>query len=91
MFLPHPFAKLSIVRSLCDREVACAASDRQGSNLESCVWRAVSSHSSHRPQEVILAQFSICAQRWPKARLLHLIVLELYMSVLRFDKHATSL
>ena len=43
--------------SLRDREVACSASDRQGSNFESCVWRTVSSHSSHHPQEVFLAQF----------------------------------
>ena len=70
MFLPHPRVKLSIVGSLRDREVACSASDRQGSNFDSCVWRTVSSHSSHHPQEVILAQFSLytCAQRWPKAR-----------------------
>ena len=70
MFLPHPRVKLSNVGSLRDREVACSASDRQGSNFESCVWRTVSSHSSHHPQEVILAQFSLytCAQRWPKAR-----------------------
>ena len=27
-------------------EVACSASDRQGSNFESCVWRTVSSQSS---------------------------------------------
>ena len=53
MFLPHPRVKLSIVGSLRDREVACSASDRQGSDFESCVWRTVSSHSS---------------QRWPKAR-----------------------
>ena len=59
MFLPHPRVKLSIVGSLCDREVACSASDRQGSNFESCVWRTVSSHSSHHPQEVFLAQFSL--------------------------------
>ena len=59
MFLPHPRVKLSIVVSLCDREVACSASDRQGSNFESCVWRIVSSHSSHHPQEVLLAQFSL--------------------------------
>ena len=59
MFLPHPRVKLSIVGSLCDREVACSASDRQGSNFESCVWRTVSSHSSHHPQEVLLAQFSL--------------------------------
>ena len=59
MFLPHPRVKVSIVRSLHDREVACSASDRQGSNFESCVWRTVSSHSSHHPQEVLLAQFSL--------------------------------
>ena len=50
-------AKVSIVGSL--REVACSASDRQGSNFESCVWRTVSSQSSHHPQEVLLAQFSL--------------------------------
>ena len=59
MFLPHPRVKVSIVGSLRDREVACSASDRQGSNFESCVWRTVSSHSSHHPQEVRLAQFSL--------------------------------
>ena len=40
---------VSIVGSLRDREVACSASDRQGSNFESCVWRTVSSQSSHHP------------------------------------------
>ena len=59
MFLPHPRVKLSIVGRLRDREVACSASDRQGSNFESCVWRTVSSLSSHHPQEVFLAQFSL--------------------------------
>ena len=59
LFLPHPRVKVSIVRSLRDREVACSASDRQGSNFESCVWRTVSSQSSHHPQEVLLAQFSL--------------------------------
>ena len=59
MFLPHPRVKLSIVGGLRDREVACSALDRQGSNFESCVWRTVSSHSSHHPQEVLLAQFSL--------------------------------
>ena len=49
MSLPHPRLKLSIVGSLRDREVACSASDPQGSNFESCVWRTVSSHSSHHP------------------------------------------
>ena len=42
-FLPHPRVKVSIVGGLRDREVACSASDRLGSNFESCVWRAVSS------------------------------------------------
>ena len=55
MFLPHPRVKLSIVGSLRDREVACSASDRQGSNFDSGVWRTVSSHSYHHPQEVLLA------------------------------------
>ena len=44
------------IESLRDREVACSALDRQGSNFESCVWRTV---SSHNPQEVLLAQFSL--------------------------------
>ena len=54
MFLPHPRVKVSIVGSLRDREVACSASDRQGSNFESCVWRTVSSQSSHHPQDICL-------------------------------------
>ena len=41
------------------RDVACSASNRQGSNLEFCVWRAVSSHSSHHTQELLLVQFSL--------------------------------
>ena len=59
MFLPHPRVKVNIVGNLRDREVACLASDRQGSNFESCAWRTVSSQSSHHPQEVLLAQFSL--------------------------------
>ena len=59
MFLPHPRVKLSIVGSLRVREVACLASDRQGSNFKSCVWRTVSSHSPRHPQEVPPAQFSL--------------------------------
>ena len=59
LFLPHPRVKVSIVGSFRDREVACSASDRQCSNFESCVWRTVSSQSSHHPQEVLLAQFSL--------------------------------
>ena len=59
LFLPHPRVKVSIVGSLRDREVAYSASDRQGPNFESCVWRTVSSRSSRHPQEVLLAQFSL--------------------------------
>ena len=59
MFLPHPRVKVSIVGSLRDREVACSASDRQGSNFESCVWRTGSFQSSYHPHEVLLAQFSL--------------------------------
>ena len=54
MFLPQP-----LMGSLRDREVACSASDLQGWYFESCVWRAVLSHSSHHPQEVFLTQFNL--------------------------------
>ena len=63
LFLPHPRGKLSIVGSLRDREVAFSTSDRQGPNFESCVWRTVLSYSSHHPQEVLLAQFSLYVQK----------------------------
>ena len=59
MFLHHSLLKKSIVGSIRDREVACSVSDIQGLNFESCVWRAVSANSSHHPQEVPLAQFSL--------------------------------
>ena len=59
MFLPHPRVKVSIVGSLREREVTCSASDRQGSNFESCVFGTLSSQSSHHPQEVLLARFSL--------------------------------
>ena len=42
---------LEIPRLICPR--------LQSVNFESCVWRAVSSHSSHHPQEVLMAQFSL--------------------------------
>ena len=57
MCLPNPLVKLSIVGYVRDPE--CSASDLQGLNSESCVWRAVSSHSYHHPQEVLLDQFSL--------------------------------
>ena len=63
MFLPHPRVKVSIVGSLRDREVEYSTSDRQGSNVELCVWRTVSPQSSRHPQEVLLAKFSLYVQK----------------------------
>ena len=84
LFLPHPRVKVSIVGSLRDREVACSASDRQGSNFESCVWRTVSSQSSHHPQEVLLAQFSLYVHKGGlKPDSFHFI----YMAVLLANCH----
>ena len=99
MFLPHPRVKLSIVGSLRDREVACSASDRQGSNFESCVWRTVSSHSSHHPQEVILAQFSLYVHKGGlKPDSFHFIYLselisgdDLFTSISHNEDNGTSL
>ena len=62
-FEPHSslqvLTKLNVVGSLRDRQVACSASDCQRANFESCVWRALSSYSSHHPQEVLPVQFSL--------------------------------
>ena len=83
LFLPHPRVKVSIVGSLRDREVACSASDRQGSNFESCVWRTGSSQSSHHPQEVLLAQFSLYVHKGGlKPDSFHLFVHRLSYSLL---------
>ena len=54
-FPAHP-KSFNSVGSLRDWEVACSTSDSQG---ETCVWRAMSPHSSHYPQEVLLTQFSL--------------------------------
>ena len=70
MFLPHPLVKLSGVESLRDREVACSASDLQGLNFESCVWRAVSSHSSHHPAP----KKPVCAQKYPTVRFIFVFI-----------------
>ena len=59
MFLLRSLWRFNIAWYLRDREVACAVSDRQDSNFKSCVWRAVSSHLSRHPQQVLLAQFSL--------------------------------
>ena len=55
-FFPAHSLIINIVGNLSDREVACSASDRQASYFESCVWRAVSSHSCYHSQEVFLDQ-----------------------------------
>ena len=86
LFLPHPRVKVSIVGSLRDREVACSASDRQGSNFESCVWRTVSSQSSHHPQEVLLAQFSLYVHKGglkPDSFHFHGVHRRLYLTLLQ--------
>ena len=68
--------KVSIVGSLRDRKVACSASDRQGSNFESSVWKTV---SSNHPQEVILAQFSLYVHKGGlKPDSFHFILLDHY-------------
>ena len=58
-----------------DREVAWSASDRQSSNVESCVWSAVSYHSPPHPQEVLLAQFSLYVLYGLKPHSLNFILL----------------
>ena len=75
--------RFNIVGNLCDREVACSASDRQVSNFELCVWWTVSSHSSHHPQEVLLAQFNIYEYKWG----LKTPIVSFYLSCERLLKH----
>ena len=57
-----------------DREVVSSASDRQGSNFETCVWRAVSSRSPYHPQELLLAQFSLYVHKGGLKRPIHFII-----------------
>ena len=59
MFLPCSLIHFSIVGRLRDREITCSALDHEDTNFKSCVWRTLSSHSSHHPQEVLLAHFSL--------------------------------
>ena len=54
-FLAHS-ERFNIVGNLRDQEVGCLTSDRQGSNFEYGVCRAV---SSRHPHDVLLAQFSL--------------------------------
>ena len=55
--LPRIARRFSNVERLCDRAVVC--SFRNGSNFDLCVWRAVSSDTSHYPQNDLLAKFSL--------------------------------
>ena len=69
VFLTRSLEKSKIMGSLSDREVACSALDRKGSNFESCVCRAVSSHLFHNPHMRFPwygLVWPTCAQRWPK-------------------------
>ena len=53
--------------------------------FDSCVRRAMSSHSSHLPQEVLLAQFSLYyPQIWPKTQFIP------FHFYLRWSRVATS-
>ena len=88
----HPLVKFSIVGSLCDREVGGSVSDRQSLNFESCVWRAVSSHSSHHPQGVLLAQFSLYVHKGGlKPHSFHFILFVLFCAFVRPIIHSPFL
>ena len=72
------FLSRSLVRSLCDREVACSPSDHKDSNFESCVWMAVSSHSSHHPQDVLLTSLAhVCTSYLKPHSLIYSILIQL--------------
>ena len=60
---PPPAHKMQYCGEPLRGDVACSASNHQGLNFKSCVWRAVSYHSSHHPIKVILAQFSLCVHK----------------------------
>ena len=71
MFLPHRLVKLSIVGSLCDREVACSASDLLGSN-------PVSGGQCYLTHLFILRRFS-----WPN---LDCMCTKVHLDLLKGDK-----
>ena len=75
MFLTRPFVNLSILSSLLDREVTCSASDIQGLNFESCLGGSVISPSSGGYPGPI---YPVCAQMWPKARLISFLCYLVY-------------
>ena len=59
VFLPRSLVKIQYCEEPLWLRGSVLGPRLQGSNFESCVWRAVSSHSSHHPQEVLLAQFNL--------------------------------
>ena len=69
VFSPLTGKDLIFVVNLRVREVACLASDRQGSYFEFCVWRAGSSHSSHHHREIPVTQY------WTNTCCFHITIL----------------
>ena len=84
MFFPNPLVKLSKVGSLRDREVAYSASDHQGFNFESCVWRAV---SSHHPQEAQVSLYVHKSGLKPDSFYFHFIFIHFYFIFISFSFH----
>ena len=63
----------SILRGASVTESSRAWTQTARARLESCVWRAVSFHSSDHPREVLLAQFSLCVHKSGKPKSFHFI------------------
>ena len=85
MYKPHLFTAGghgAVFKAAC-REAASSASDRQGSKYESCVWRAVSSHSSRHPQPR-------CVQRWPKTPFISFRFSFIYLAFIHLILHSHS-
>ena len=61
------------------KPVASSASDRQFSKFEFCVWSAVSSHSSHHPQEVLLTQFNLYVHKGSLKPLSFILICAIYI------------
>ena len=86
MFLPSIFVKIQYCGEPPWPRGRCSASGRQGSNFESCVCRAVSSHSSHHPQEFLLAQFSLYVHKCGlKPNSFHLISMDFHFDEYNYN------
>ena len=81
MFLPRSLVKIQYCREPLWPRGSVLGFRPPG--LEFCVWRAVSSHSSHNPQQVFLAQFSLYVH---KDGLKH----HSFIHSLKWTKHATK-